>query len=118
MRDACLQSVAKEDMRLAINHRAMVEDVSRTLENLKTDYLDIWFSTGRSAVPADEIIDMAQHLIDKKLTKHLGASTGPTADRTSERMGERAEENAFFHQSDQWSLAHCTRAMGYDLWYA
>jgi len=101
----------KEDMHASrINHRAMVEDISRSLDNLKTDSLDIWFfHRDDPEMPADEIIDMAQHLIDKKLVKYLGASnwTHRRIAQANAWANER-KKTPFSISQIQWSLAHCT----------
>jgi aryl-alcohol dehydrogenase-like predicted oxidoreductase len=101
----------KDDMHASrVNHRAMVEDVSQTLDNLKTDYLDIWFfHRDDPAMPSDEIIDMAQYLVDKKLVKHLGASNW-THRRIAEAnaWAKEKKKTQFSISQIQWSLAHCT----------
>jgi len=101
----------KDDMYASrINHQAMVEDISRTLDNLDTDYLDIWFfHRDDPAMPSDEIIDMAQYLIDKKLVKHLGASNW-THPRIAEAnaWAKEKKKTQFSISQIQWSLAHCT----------
>lgn len=101
----------KDDMHASrINPQAMVEDISRSLDNLKTDYLDIWFfHRDNPAIPADEIIDMAQYLVDKKLVKTIGVSNW-----THRRIAgandwaNKHEKTPFGISQIQWSLAHCT----------
>lgn len=101
----------KDDMHKSrINERAMIDDISRSLDQLKTDHLDIWFfHRDDPAMGADEIIDLAQQLIDKKLVRHLGASNWTTrriaaANEWATKEGKRP----FTISQIQYSLAHCT----------
>ncbi len=85
-------------------------DVHRSLEQLGVDQLDIWFFHRDDLEQgADEIIDMANLLIDKKLVRHLGASNWSSA-RIAEanRWAKDAQKQGFAISQIQWSLAHCT----------
>ncbi len=101
----------KEDMHKSrIGEREMMDDISRSLEQLRTDRLDIWFfHRDNPAMGADEIIDMAQILVDRKLVTHLGASNWRTARIEEANAWAAAHGKAPFVISEiQWSLAHCT----------
>lgn len=102
---------AKADMHQSrINEKDMMEDVYRSLDQLKTDCLDVWyFHRDNPAMSADEIIDLGSTLVEKKLVKHLGASNWTTA--RIERANSWAKKHAkscFEISEIQWSLAYCT----------
>lgn len=101
----------KEDMSQSrINEKDMMMDISQTLDQLKTDCLDIWyFHRDNLAMGADEIIDLASLLLDKKLVKHLGVSNWKTARIEKANTWAKAHGKEPFAISEiQWSLAHCT----------
>ena len=101
----------KEDMhRSRINEKDMMLDISRSLDQLRTDCLDIWFfHRDNPSMGADEIIDLASLLIDKKLVKHLGVSNWRTERIEAANTWAKAHGKTPFTISEiQWSLAHCT----------
>ena len=101
----------KDDMHKSrISEREMMDDINRSLDQLKTDTLDIWFfHRDNPAMGADEIIDLAQVLVDKKLVRHLGASNWTTARIEAANTWATARGKTPFIISEiQWSLAHCT----------
>jgi len=101
----------KEDMhRSRINEKDMMLDISRSLEQLKTDCLDIWFfHRDNPSMGGDEIIDLGSLLIDKKLVKHLGVSNWRTERIEAANVWAKAHGKTPFTISEiQWSLAHCT----------
>ncbi|MGE4584350.1 MAG: aldo/keto reductase [Sphaerochaeta sp.] len=102
----------KEDMhRSRINEVDMMLDISQTLDQLKTDSVDIWyFHRDNPQMGVDEIIDLASLLVDKKLVKYLGVSNW-TAKRIAEaNIWAKAKGKPTFAISEiQWSLAHCTK---------
>ena len=101
----------KDDMHQSrVNQKAMIEDISRSLENLKTDYLDIWFfHRDNPFIGTDEIIDMAQELVDKKLVRHLGASNWRyNRIKEANEWAKKHNKAPFAISQIQWSLAHCT----------
>ncbi len=93
-----------------VGEREMMDDISRSLDQLKTDYLDIWFfHRDNPAMGADEIIDMAQLLVAKKLIRHLGASNWRSKRIEEANSWATTHGKAPFVISEiQWSLAHCT----------
>ena len=88
----------------------MMLDISRSLDQLRTDCLDIWFfHRDNPSMGADEIIDLASLLIDKKLVKHLGVSNWRTERIEAANTWAKAHGKTPFTISEiQWSLAHCT----------
>lgn len=101
----------KEDMNHSrINEKDMMLDISQSLDHLKTDCLDIWFfHRDNPLMGADEIIDLASLLIDKKLVKHLGVSNWKTDRIEAANIWAKEHGRAPFEISEiQWSLAHCT----------
>jgi aryl-alcohol dehydrogenase-like predicted oxidoreductase len=101
----------KEDMhRSRINEKDMMLDISRSLDQLKTDCLDIWFfHRDNPSMGGDEIIDLASLLIDKKLVKHIGVSNWRTERIEAANVWAKAHGKTPFTISEiQWSLAHCT----------
>jgi len=101
----------KEDMhRSRISEREMIDDISRSLDQLKTDYVDIWyFHRDNLKMGTDEIIDLAQLLFDKKLIRHLGASNWKAARiEAANRWAADHNKQGFAISEIQWSLAHCT----------
>lgn len=101
----------KENMHHSrISEREMIEDISRSLDQLKTDYVDIWFfHRDNPAMGADEIIDMAQSLVEQKLVRHLGASNWTTSRIEAANSWAHGRNKRPFAISEiQWSLAHCT----------
>ncbi len=102
----------KDDMHKSrINEKDMLLDISQSLDHLKTDVLDIWFfHRDNPAMGADEIIDMATLLLDKKLVKHLGVSNWATERIEQANTWAKAHGKPSFQISEiQWSLAHCTK---------
>jgi aryl-alcohol dehydrogenase-like predicted oxidoreductase len=101
----------RDDMHKSrINEQAMLEDVSRSLEQLKADRLDIWFfHRDNPAIPTDEIVDLAQILIEQGLVTHLGVSNWK-ADRieAANRWAEEHSRQQFAISQIQFSLATCT----------
>jgi aryl-alcohol dehydrogenase-like predicted oxidoreductase len=101
----------KEDMHKSrINEKDMLLDISQTLDQLKTDMLDIWFFHRDNLwMGADEIIDLASLLIEKKLVRNLGASNWTTERIEQANTWAKAHNKTPFSISEiQWSLAHCT----------
>lgn len=101
----------KEDMsKSRINERDMILDISQSLDQLKTDTLDIWFfHRDNPQMGADEIIDLASLLVEKKLVKHLGISNWKTERIERANTWAKAHHKPLFCISEiQWSLAHCT----------
>ncbi|MEA4859834.1 MAG: aldo/keto reductase, partial [Sphaerochaeta sp.] len=101
----------KEDMHKSrINEKDMLLDISQTLDQLKTDMLDIWFfHRDNLLMGADEIIDLASLLIEKKLVRNLGASNWTTERIEQANTWAKAHNKTPFSISEiQWSLAHCT----------
>lgn len=101
----------KEDMHQSrINEKDMMLDISQSLDQLKTDCLDIWFfHRDDPNMGADEIIDLASVLIDKKLVKHLGVSNWKTERIEAANTWAKAHGKPTFEISEiQWSLAYCT----------
>lgn len=102
----------KEDMgRSRINEKAMMTDISQTLDQLKTDYLDIWFfHRDNPLMGSDEIIDLASLLVEKKLVRHLGVSNWDVKRIQEANSWAEANHKPLFHISEiQWSLARCTK---------
>lgn len=93
-----------------INRQAMMDDIHRSLEQLQTDSVDIWFfHRDNLAMGADEIIDMGSTLVEQGLVKHLGASNWSTARIAEANVWARKNnKNEFVISEIQWSLAHCT----------
>ncbi len=101
----------KQDMhRSRINEKDMMQDISQSLDQLKTDYLDIWFfHRDNPDMGADEIVDLASLLIEKKLVRHLGVSNWHTDRIEQANNWAKAHQKPQFEISEiQWSLAHCT----------
>ncbi|ADY12737.1 aldo/keto reductase [Sphaerochaeta globosa] len=101
----------KEDMSHSrINEKDMMLDISQSLDQLKTDCLDIWFfHRDNPLMGSDEIIDLASMLIDKKLVKHLGVSNWRTERIEAANTWAKAHGKPTFEISEiQWSLARCT----------
>ena len=70
----------KDDMhRGRITYKDMMGDIQRSLDQLQTDSVDIWFfHRDDPSMGTDEIIDMGNILVVKWLVKHLGASNWTT----------------------------------------
>ncbi|MDD3903795.1 MAG: aldo/keto reductase [Sphaerochaeta sp.] len=101
----------KDDMsKSRINEKDMLLDIEQSLDQLKTDHLDIWFfHRDNPLMGADEIIDMASILVKKGLVKHLGTSNWNTSRIEAANAWAKAHDAETFHISEiQWSLAHCT----------
>jgi len=102
----------KEDMsRSRINEKAMMTDISQTLDQLKTDYLDIWFfHRDDPRMGSDEIIDLASLLVEKKLVRHIGVSNWDVKRIQQANDWAKAHGKPQFAISEiQWSLARCTK---------
>ncbi|MDY0288625.1 MAG: aldo/keto reductase [Sphaerochaeta sp.] len=101
----------KDDMsRSRINEKDMAGDIQRSLDQLQTDSVDIWFFHRDDLKQgADEIIDMASQLVQKGLVKHLGASNWTTSRIEEANLwAKRHNKSQFVISEIQWSLAHCT----------
>ena len=101
----------KDDMsRGRINQKDMMGDIQRSLDQLQTDSVDIWFfHRDDPTMGADEIIDMASQLVEKGLVKHLGASNWTTKRIEEANSWAKLNKKSPFVISEiQWSLAHCT----------
>lgn len=101
----------KDDMkRSRINEKDMMADIQRSLDQLQTDNVDIWFfHRDDLTMGVDEIIDMGNILIDKKLVKHLGVSNWTTSRIEEANLwAEKHTREQFVISEIQWSLAHCT----------
>ncbi len=101
----------KEDMsRGRINEKDMMGDIERSLDQLQSDFVDIWFfHRDDPSMGADEILDMGSLLVEKGLVKHLGTSNWTT--KRIEEANSWAKKNnksQFVISEIQWSLAHCT----------
>ncbi len=101
----------RENMhRSRINEKDMMLDISQSLDLLKTDTLDLWFfHRDNPSMGPDEIIDLGNLLLDKKLVKHLGVSNWRTDRIDAANTWAKAHGRTPFTISEiQWSLAHCT----------
>ncbi len=101
----------RDDMsRGRINAKDMDGDIQRSLDQLQTDSVDIWFfHRDDPTMGADEIIDMASQLVEKGLVKHLGASNWTTKRIAEANLwAKKHNKNPFVISEIQWSLAHCT----------
>jgi aryl-alcohol dehydrogenase-like predicted oxidoreductase len=101
----------KEDMnRGRINEKDMMGDIQRSLDQLQTDSVDIWFfHRDDLRMGADEIIDMGSLLVEKGLVKHLGASNWTTKRiEEANTWAKKNNKSQFVISEIQWSLAHCT----------
>ena len=101
----------KEEMsRSRITEKEMMLDIEQSLDQLKTDYVDIWFfHRDNLLMGADEIIDMASILVKKGMVKHLGTSNWTTKRIEAANSWAKVHNKITFHISEiQWSLAHCT----------
>lgn len=101
----------KDDMsRGRITYKDMMGDIQRSLDQLQSDSVDIWFfHRDDPSMGSDEIIDMGNILVDKGLVKHLGVSNWTT--RRIEEANTWAKDHnkkEFVISEIQWSLAHCT----------
>ncbi len=101
----------KDDMKRGrITEKDMMADIQRSLDQLQTDSVDIWFfHRDDLTMGTDEIIDMGNILIDKKLTRHLGVSNWTTSRiEEANHWAKNHAKNLFVISEIQWSLAHCT----------
>jgi len=101
----------KEDMsRSRINEKDMMGDIQRSLDQLQSDSVDIWFfHRDDPSMGADEIIDMGSMLVEKGLVKHLGASNWTTKRiEQANSWAKKHNKSEFVISEIQWSLAHCT----------
>ncbi len=101
----------KDDMnRGRINEKDMSGDIQRSLDQLQTDSVDIWFfHRDDPSMGADEIIDMGSSLVEKGLVRHLGASNWTTKRiEEANTWAKKNNKNLFVISEIQWSLAHCT----------
>ncbi len=101
----------KDDMsRGRITYKDMMGDIQRSLDQLQSDSVDIWFfHRDDPNMGADEIIDMGNILVDKGLVKHLGASNWTTKRIEEANTWAKGHNKKGFVISEiQWSLAHCT----------
>ena len=101
----------KDDMsRGRITFKDMMGDIQRSLDQLQSDSVDIWFfHRDDLSMGADEIIDMGNILVDKALVKHLGASNWTTKRiEEANTWAKKHNKREFAISEIQWSLAHCT----------
>lgn len=101
----------KDDMsRGRITYKDMMGDIQRSLDQLQSDSVDIWFfHRDDLSMGADEIIDMGNILVDKALVKHLGASNWTTKRiEEANTWAKKHNKSQFVISEIQWSLAHCT----------
>ena len=101
----------KDDMsRGRITYKDMMGDIQRSLDQLQSDSVDIWFfHRDDLSMGADEIIDMGNILVDKALVKHLGASNWTTKRiEEANTWAKKHNKREFAISEIQWSLAHCT----------
>ncbi|WP_320128003.1 aldo/keto reductase [uncultured Sphaerochaeta sp.] len=101
----------KEDLHHSrLNEHSMLEDLEKSLEQLGTDYVDIWyFHRDDLQLKAPEILDMASVLVEKGLVKHLGTSNWTTKRIEEANTWAKAKGKPLFTISEiQWSLARCT----------
>ena len=101
----------KDDMnRSRINEKDMAGDIQRSLDQLQSDSVDIWFfHRDDPSMGADEIIDMGSLLVQKGLVKHLGASNWTTKRiEEANTWAKKNNKSEFVISEIQWSLAHCT----------
>ncbi|AEV28914.1 putative oxidoreductase, aryl-alcohol dehydrogenase like protein [Sphaerochaeta pleomorpha str. Grapes] len=101
----------KDDLhRSRLNEKDMLEDIEKTLEQLGTDSVDIWyFHRDNLQLKASEILDMGSVLIKKGMVKHLGTSNWTTERIEEANTWAKAHDKPAFSISEiQWSLARCT----------
>jgi aryl-alcohol dehydrogenase-like predicted oxidoreductase len=101
----------KEDMHYSrVNEKDMLEDIEKSLEQLGTDCIDIWyFHRDNLQLPAAEILDMASILVRKGMVSHLGTSNWTTERIEEANTWAKANGKPVFAISEiQWSLAKCT----------
>ncbi|NBK21188.1 MAG: aldo/keto reductase [Spirochaetia bacterium] len=101
----------KDDMsRGRITYKDMMADIQRSLDQLQSDSVDIWFfHRDDPNMGTDEIIDMGNILVDKALVKHLGVSNWTTKRIEEANTWAKDHNKSEFVISEiQWSLAHCT----------
>lgn len=101
----------KDDMsRGRITFKDMMGDIQRSLDQLQSDSVDIWFfHRDDLSMGADEIIDMGNILVDKGVVKHLGASNWTTKRiEEANTWAKKHNKREFAISEIQWSLAHCT----------
>lgn len=101
----------KEDMsRGRINEKDMMGDIQRSLDQLKSDSVDIWFfHRDDPSMGVDEIIDMGSQLVEKGLVRHLGVSNWTTKRiEEANTWAKHHNKSQFVISEIQWSLAHCT----------
>ena len=101
----------KNDMHQGrINEKEMTGDIQRSLDQLQTDSVDIWFfHRDDPSMGTDEIIDMGSTLVEKGLVKHLGASNWTTKRiEEANTWAKKHNKSQFVISEIQWSLAHCT----------
>lgn len=93
-----------------LDRKSILDDITRSLELLKTDSVDLFLlHRDDSAVPVEEIVDTLDLLVKNGMTKAVGVSNW--------KAGRIAEANAYAEKSGktkisvsqiQWSLARTT----------
>jgi len=88
----------------------LIADIEESLEELKTDKVDLWFyHRDRPDVPADELVDMAnEEVYDKGYSTYLGASNWSTERiEAANKWAKTQGKQGFVMSEIQASLAHC-----------
>lgn len=93
-----------------ISEKNIKDDLSASLETLRTDGVDIWFlHRDNPDMPVGEIVDIVSELVDKGYIRHLGVSNW-----SAERIAQAQEyarkhgKHEFEISQIQWSLAIST----------
>ncbi len=101
----------KDDLHKSrVSEKEMMLDISQSLDNLKSDCVDIWFfHRDRPDMGVDELVDMASVLKDKKLVSYLGVSNWTTQRiEAANQWADKHGKPRFEISEIQWSLAYCT----------
>ena len=96
--------------RSRLDRESIVGDITRSLELLKTDSVDLFLlHRDDSNVPVEEIVDTLDLLVKKGMTKAVGVSNWK-AERIAEAnaYSERAGKTKISVSQIQWSLARTT----------
>ncbi|MFA6690070.1 MAG: aldo/keto reductase [Sphaerochaetaceae bacterium] len=93
-----------------LDWKSLSHDINRSLEQLGTDHVDLWFlHRDDPRIGVDEIIDMLDEFVTTGLTFQIGASNW-SHERIAEanEYAKRNGRHMFTASEIQWSLAVCT----------